>query len=193
MGPCTGRSSIFDIKKTLLIILDPRISSIHSSNYFVTFITSKYYHSLKMISSYSFQRLDFERKVNDALNSIERILTIERHPRLAGDVDHSYGSKFALVDVTTNAALIAYMNVFDKMGLSSSVLQSIDNTQATTLRFAASMKSKFEKEVIVDVPMDKSYEEEHKTTSTSEIFGNSESKRVSKVRFAFAMFVSFFV
>eukprot|EP00804_Cyclotella_cryptica_P019591 CCRYP_014343-RA/>CCRYP_014343-RA protein AED:0.26 eAED:0.26 QI:126/0.5/0.66/1/1/1/3/176/970 len=127
-----------------------------------------------------FERLAFERKVNDALRSAERILDIERHPRLAGDVEHTYGSKYELVNATTNAALIAYMNVFEKMGLDSSVLRSIDKTKPTTLRFDANTTSKFVKEVIVDVPMERSVEEEQKTRSTG-VFGHSESKRVSKV------------
>ena len=133
-----------------------------------------------MRPSPSFERLSFERKVNSALKDIEKILDIERHPRLAGDVEHTYESKYALADTVTNAALIAYMNVFEKMGLDSGVLQSIDKSQATTLRFEANLNCNFEKEVVVDIPMNRSYEEEHKTKSTG-IFGNSEAKRVSKV------------
>ena len=132
----------------------------------------------------SFERLSFERKVNSALEDIEKILDIERHPRLAGDVEHTYESKYGLVDTVTNAALIAYMNVFEKMGLDSSVLQSIDKTQATTLRFDANLNCNLEKEVVVDIPINRSYEEEHKMSSTG-IFGNSETKRVSKVCAAF--------
>ena len=135
----------------------------------------------KLKSPSSFERLSFERKVNDAIQSIERILDIERHPRLAGEVEHTmYKTKYTLVETTTNASLIAYMNVFEKMGLNSSVLQSIDKTQATTLRFDASINCTFEKEVIVDIPANVSFEEEHKSKSSG-IFGNSETKRVSKV------------
>jgi hypothetical protein len=128
----------------------------------------------------SFEHLEFERKVNDALKSVERILDVERHPRLAGDVEHTYGSKYALVDTTTNAALIAYMNVFEKMGLNSSVLKSIDKTKPTTIRFDANTNCTFEKEQDVNIPMQVTFEEEHKT-KTSGIFGNADSKRISKV------------
>ncbi|KAL7479988.1 hypothetical protein ACHAW6_005701 [Cyclotella cf. meneghiniana] len=127
-----------------------------------------------------FERLGFEGKVNDALRSVERILDIERHPRLAGDVEHTYGSKYELVNSTTNAALIAYMNVFEKMGLDISVLKSIDKTKPTTIRFDANTSCKFVKETSVDVPMVGRVEEEQKTRSTG-VFGHSESKRVSKV------------
>ena len=130
----------------------------------------------------SFERLVFENKVNNALRSIEQILDIERHPRLAGDVDHTYESKYDLVDTTTNAALIAYMNVFEKMGLSSSILQSVDKMHAATLRFEASIRCTFDKELIVDVPTEINFEETKSAKSTG-IFGNAETKRVSKVRF----------
>jgi hypothetical protein len=128
-----------------------------------------------------FERLAFEGKVNDALRSVERILDIERHPRLAGDVEHTYGSKYELVNATTNAALIAYMNVFEKMGLDINVLKSIDKTKATTIRFGANTSCKFAKEMSVDVPMVRRVEEEQKTRSTG-VFGHSESKRVLKVK-----------
>lgn len=127
-----------------------------------------------------FERLSFERKVNDALTNAERILDIERHPRLAGDVEHTYGSKYELVNATTNAALIAYMNAFEKMGFDSNVLKSIDKAKPTTIRFAANTNCKFVEEIVVDVPMERSVEEEQKTRSTG-VFGHSESKRVSKV------------
>ena len=118
--------------------------------------------------------------MNEALQTVERVLATDKHPHAAGDIEHAYGSKFGLVDLVSNVALISYMNVLEKFGLSGSVLKSIDKNQATTLRFEAKMKSEFEKEMIVDVPMDRSYEEECSTKSTR-IFGNSDSKRVSKV------------
>ena len=130
----------------------------------------------------TFERLVFENKVNNALRSVEKVLDIERHPRLAGDVEHSYQSKYDLVDTTSNAALIACMNVFDIMGLNSDILQSLDKKHATTLSFEASISCTLDKEVIVDVPKEM-YFEETKSTKSSGIFGNSESKRVSTVRF----------
>ena len=135
---------------------------------------------MKMPSS-SFDYLTFERKVNNALKIVERILDVERSPRLAGDVDHSYGAKYDLVNKTANAAIIAYMNALEKMGLDVSVLKSIDTSKATTLRFDGYTACKFVKEVVVDLPSEVSYSEEHEVKSSSAIFGNSKKTRVSKV------------
>ena len=128
----------------------------------------------------AFERLSFEQKVNAALQGVQRVLEVERRPMIAGDVEHNFGSKYILADAVSNVAVIGYMNVLDRMGLNCDVLKSIDKKQATTLRFEATLKSEFVKEVVVDLPMDMSFEEERKTKSTG-IFGNTDSKRVSKV------------
>jgi hypothetical protein len=106
-----------------------------------------------MSLSNSFELLSFQRKVQDALQVVERALELERKPRLAGEVDHAYGAKFGLVNSVTNTAVIAYMNCFENLGLSMTELSSIDKTQPATLRFEASTSRKLLKEKEVEVPL----------------------------------------
>ena len=133
-----------------------------------------------MSLSSSFELLSFQRKVKDALQSVERTLELERKPRLAADVDHTYGAKYGLVNLTSNAAIIAYMNCFEKLGLDSAVLKSIDKTKPATLRFDSSTACKFLQEVTVDVPVGRSYEEKEETTG-SDASKNTTKTRVMKV------------
>jgi hypothetical protein len=116
-----------------------------------------------MSLSSSFHLLSFQRKVQDALQSVERTLELERKPRLAADVDHSYGAKFKLVDLTSNAAIIAYINCLERLGLDANALNSIDKTKTATLRFDASTTWKFLKEVLIDVHAERSWEENEET------------------------------
>ena len=127
-----------------------------------------------MSLSSSFNLLSFQRKVGDALKALERALELERSPRLAGDVEHTYGTKYGLVNLSSNAAIIAYMNCFEKLGLDASVLKKIDKTKPATLRFEASASSEFVKEVAVDVPANRSYK-------TTEETNSSITKKVFKV------------
>ena len=116
-----------------------------------------------MSLSSSFHLLSFQRKVQDALQCVERTLELERKPRLAADVDHTYGAKYGLVNLTSNAAIIAYMNCLERLGLDTNALKSIDKTKPTTLRFDASTTWKFLKEVVMDLPAERSWEEKEET------------------------------
>ncbi|KAL7501535.1 hypothetical protein ACHAWT_009804 [Skeletonema menzelii] len=127
-----------------------------------------------------YENLAFKRKVDDALTAVERTLSIEKRPLIAGDVEHTYGAKYELVDCVSNVAIIAYMNSLEKLGLSVDVLKTIDCTTPTTLCFDASTTCKFLEKKVVDVPMDSSYESSVETKSTG-ILGNTETKRTSKV------------
>ena len=128
----------------------------------------------------AYETLAFKRKVNDALKDVERILCIEKKPSIAGDVDHTYGDKYELVNSVSNISIIAYMNTLQQLGLDADVLKSIDVSEPTTLRFDASTSCKMLEKKVVDVPMDRSYEETVETKSTG-ILGNSKTKRVNKV------------
>ena len=116
-----------------------------------------------MSLSSSFHLLSFQRKVQDALQCVERTLELERKPRLAADVDHTYGAKYGLVNLTSNAAIIAYMNCLERLGLDANALKLIDKTKPTTLRFDASTTWKFLKEVVMDLPVERSWEEKEET------------------------------
>lgn len=133
----------------------------------------------------SFQLLSFNRKVSDALQTVERTLELERKPQLASDVDHTYGAKYALVNLTSNTAIIAIVSCLEKLGLDSTALKSIDSkTKSTTLRFEASTTSKFIKEVTVDVPVQRSYEETETVNSKSKKGTFEQTKtKVMKVRY----------
>jgi len=121
----------------------------------------------------------FEKKVKDALQAVERVLEVERKPRLAAEVDHSYGDKYALANTVTNTAIITLMNCLDKLGLNADILTAIDKTNATTLRFEASAQCKFIKDVVVDVPVDTTHVEGEVSKSTG-IFGNTTKTKVFK-------------
>ena len=126
------------------------------------------------MSSYTY--LTFQRKVKDALQTVERALELERKPRLAEDVDHTYGAKYELVNLTTNAAIIAYMNALEKLGLDATVLKSIDKTKPATLQFEYSTSPKFLKEVKVDVPVGRSYQETEVTEETGPTKSTTKTK-----------------
>ena len=135
-----------------------------------------------MSLSSSFNLLAFQRKVQDALQRVERTLELERKPRLAGDVDHTYGTKYELVNLTSNAAIIAYMNCLEKLGLTTDALKSIDKSKPTTLRFESSTTCNFLKEVKVDVPADRSYEvKEEEKTEEGDSSKTTTKTRVMKV------------
>eukprot|EP00581_Thalassiosira_minuscula_P032482 CAMPEP_0183784576 /NCGR_PEP_ID=MMETSP0739-20130205/66049_1 /TAXON_ID=385413 /ORGANISM="Thalassiosira miniscula, Strain CCMP1093" /LENGTH=996 /DNA_ID=CAMNT_0026028547 /DNA_START=118 /DNA_END=3109 /DNA_ORIENTATION=+ len=127
----------------------------------------------------SYNYLSFQNKVKGALQDVQRALELERKPRLAEDVDHTYGAKYGLVNLTTNAAIIAFMNCFKKFGLDGDVLKSIDKTKPATLQFELSTSSKFLKEVKVDVPVNRSYEESEVTTE-SDPSNTTTKKKVLK-------------
>ncbi|KAK1744334.1 hypothetical protein QTG54_004867 [Skeletonema marinoi] len=130
--------------------------------------------------SSSYENLDFQRKVNDALTAVERILAIEKKPLIAGEVEHTYGAKYELVNSVSNVAIIAYMNALEKIGLDADVLKAIDDSTPTTLCFDASTTCKFLEKKVVDVPLGRSHEETVETKSTG-LLGNTKTKRVSKV------------
>ena len=117
--------------------------------------------------------------MKNALQAVERILEVERKPRLAGDVDHTYGAKYGLVNLTSNTAIIAYINCLEKIGLDASVLKSIDTTKPTTIRFDASTACKFLEEVVVDVPVNATYKEEE--SKSSHAIGNWTRTTMKKV------------
>ena len=101
---------------------------------------------------------------------------MERNPRIAAEVDHTYGAKYELVNSVTNTAIISYLSCFEKLGIDEALLKSIDKTKSTTLRFDATTSFKFSKEVTVDVPVQRSYAE------TEESKGDDPSKNTTKTK-----------
>ena len=50
----------------------------------------------------NFHLLSFQRKVKDALQTVERTLELEHKPQLADEVDHVYGAKYGLTNLVSD-------------------------------------------------------------------------------------------
>lgn len=112
---------------------------------------------------------------------MDRILDLDRNPRLAEDVSHDYTDKYALANSMTNTAIISQMNVLHRIGLSNDVLQKIDSTKATTLRFHAFDSCQFVKEQVVDVPVPTTFETTEETKTTGTFFGSTKKSTVHQI------------
>eukprot|EP00934_Nitzschia_sp_Nitz4_P000039 Nitzschia sp. Nitz4//scaffold22_size323478//192982//195967//NITZ4_000553-RA/size323478-augustus-gene-0.206-mRNA-1//1//CDS//3329543073//39//frame0 len=123
----------------------------------------------------------FERKVSEALKTVQRILDVNRNPRLAGDVDHFYEDKYSLANTITNTALIAQLQVLQQFGLTLETLQTCDHTKPLTLRFQASDSCSFLKEQVVKVPGSKSVQTNTEVESRSSLFGSGSKSTITQV------------
>jgi hypothetical protein len=122
--------------------------------------------------------------VDKALKTVQQILEVNRNPQLAEEVDHDYQNKFELADRMTNIAIVAQMNCLERLGLTLEMLQGMDESKSTTLRFQASEKCTFLKEQTVEVPMDVSHEkveESQSTTSGSSFFGTTKKTTIQRI------------
>jgi len=91
--------------------------------------------------------------------------------------------------LTSNTSIIAIISCLNKLGLNTTVLQSMDKTKPCTLRFDASTTAKFIKEVTVDVPVQRSYEETETINSKSKKGTFEQTKtKVMKVRGTYHVF-----
>lgn len=136
----------------------------------------------KSLSRFLISFLFCQNIVDDALKTVERVLEINRNPRLAEDVDHAYDDKYGMANLMTNTALIAQVNVLKEFGLTMDALKAIDKTKPVTLRFQAADSCSFLKEQIVEVPADRSVEtDEHTSTSGSSFFGNTTKSTIKQV------------
>ncbi|OEU13881.1 hypothetical protein FRACYDRAFT_262424 [Fragilariopsis cylindrus CCMP1102] len=124
----------------------------------------------------------FKASVDEALHSVRRVLDINRSPRLhlAEDVDHNYSDKFKLANLLTNTAIISSTIILERFGLTKEVLQSIDTSRPTTLRFVASESCHLVKEETVDVPLQIKIETNEDTKVTTEYEETNTSKSTIK-------------
>ena len=124
----------------------------------------------------------FKASVDEALHSVRRVLDINRSPRLhlAEDVDHNYNDKFKLANLLTNTAIISSTIILERFGLTKEVLQSIDTSKPTTLRFVASESCHLVKEETVDVPLQTKIETNEDTKVTTEYEETNTSKSTIK-------------
>ena len=124
----------------------------------------------------------FKASVDEALHSVRRVLDINRSPHLhlAEDVDHNYNDKFKLANLLTNTAIISSTIILERFGLTKEVLQSIDTSKPTTLRFVASESCHLVKEETVDVPLQIKIETNEDTKVTTEYEETNTSKSTIK-------------
>ena len=129
-----------------------------------------------------FNEVVFKASVDEALHSVRRVLDINRSPRLhlAEDVDHKYNDKFKLANLLTNTAIISSTIILERFGLTKEVLQSIDTSKPTTLRFVASESCHLVKEETVDVPLQSKIETNEDTKVTTEYEETNTSKSTIK-------------
>ena len=72
------------------------------------------------------------------------------------------------------------MNVLEQMGLTTSILGSVDKTKSTTLRFQASETCEFLKEETVNVPSPVSLETTEETNTTGTFFGKTKKSSITR-------------
>ena len=125
------------------------------------------------MAAYSdFHNQHFEAKVTKALESVRRVLDVDRGTkiRLADGVDHEYKDKYKLADLMTNMTIVTLLSVLEELGLTKEVLRSMDKSKEITLRFSTCESCTFVKEEVVDEPLPFTKETQETTWS-----GTSES------------------
>ena len=118
--------------------------------------------------------------MKDALENVQKILDVERNPRLAEDIDHQYSDKYVLANRMTNTAIIAQMNCLQHFGLTPSVIKDIDLSKAITLRFDASEKCTLLKQKVVEQECIKST---NNITKTKKLYFGGSRKKTTIERF----------
>lgn len=102
----------------------------------------------------AYDEKQFHTLVNKALQSVEKILDVNRSPRIAEDQDHKYDDKYALTEFLTNTAIAAQMNILERMGLTEAKLKrlidivNVEN-RSVTVCFEAEDSCTFLKEQMV--------------------------------------------
>jgi len=112
---------------------------------------------------------------------VERILDIDRNPRLAEHVEHEYRDKYGLADLLTNTSIISVVNTLGRLGLTAEMLKSIDTSKTTTLRFQASGSHQFLGEQVVEVQTSDTYVTKKKVRSARTLFAKKEKTTIHKV------------
>eukprot|EP00548_Thalassiothrix_antarctica_P002812 CAMPEP_0194134468 /NCGR_PEP_ID=MMETSP0152-20130528/4546_1 /TAXON_ID=1049557 /ORGANISM="Thalassiothrix antarctica, Strain L6-D1" /LENGTH=1063 /DNA_ID=CAMNT_0038830223 /DNA_START=66 /DNA_END=3257 /DNA_ORIENTATION=+ len=138
----------------------------------------------------AFHEKQFHGLVNKALQSVRKILDVNRNPRIAEDMNHTYDDKYALVEFLTNTAIAAQINILERMGLSETKLKRLieivqNENRTITLCFEAEDSCMFLKEQMVDVIQHESGMESSKTTTTgasSLFYGSSSSQQQTNMR-----------
>mmetsp|Transcript_29907 Transcript_29907/g.66264 ORF Transcript_29907/g.66264 Transcript_29907/m.66264 type:complete len:1003 (-) Transcript_29907:96-3104(-) len=118
--------------------------------------------------SAQFHRQQFHRQVDLALRSVRKILSTNRHPVHASDVQHQYTDKYALAEFLTNVGMASTCIVLDRLGLTNEQLIDLhrfvndDHNMEVTLRFEGSQTCTFVEERKTKV------ESPHESVATAE-------------------------
>jgi hypothetical protein len=75
----------------------------------------------------SFSEYTFRAKVDDALDTVRKILDTTKHPARPADVPHTYDDKYGLVEQATKAAIVAAGNALEVFGVSGAALDGMRN------------------------------------------------------------------
>ena len=85
----------------------------------------------------SFSDYQFRAKVDEALDTVRKVLDTTKHPARAADVPHQYDDKYALVEQATKAAAVATLNALEVFGVSGAALDGMRNwAKANRVRHA---------------------------------------------------------
>jgi hypothetical protein len=82
----------------------------------------------------------FRRQVETCLQTLKRVLEVERQPRPFMESSHRYDDKFAMAESMTNMALAAEVTILEALGVTLPLLQEMfrwAEERSVTLRFRA--------------------------------------------------------
>eukprot|EP00929_Paragymnodinium_shiwhaense_P073055 TRINITY_DN3711_c0_g1_i2.p1 TRINITY_DN3711_c0_g1~~TRINITY_DN3711_c0_g1_i2.p1 ORF type:complete len:979 (-),score=227.99 TRINITY_DN3711_c0_g1_i2:315-3251(-) len=91
-----------------------------------------------------------QKQVNEAVERVKLVLSAEKQPCLAADVDHRYEDKYSLAEGVTNAAIASQANCLVLLGLSKEQLMTLRawaKIQHVSLRFKSEETCQFVREV----------------------------------------------
>jgi hypothetical protein len=136
----------------------------------------------------AFHEEQFRELVKKALVSVQKILNVNRNPRIAQDMDHQYDDKYALAEFLTNTTIAAQINIMERMGLSEEKLRRLHDMvhvdkRSVTICFEAHDTCSFLKEQHVDVVKHNMERvvDVSKTTTPGFMFGGTTSQKTENV------------
>jgi len=108
--------------------------------------------------------MEFESKLESAIETVARVLHTTRHPKIANQVHHRYDDKFGLASWCTNISIASQLNCLSRLGLSQdhvTILQGwVEGGSSVSLRFRAEETCDFSCEVSREVDEPNKYKEE---------------------------------
>jgi hypothetical protein len=75
----------------------------------------------------SFSEYTFRAQVDDALDTVRKILDTTKHPARPADLPHTYDDKYGLVEQASKAAIVATANALEVFGVSGAALDGMRN------------------------------------------------------------------